>query len=277
MQKQAIGIFDSGYGGLTVLKEIVKELPENDFLYLGDNARSPYGPRSFETIYDYTLQAVKYLFAQGCHLVVLACNTASAKALRNIQQLDLPKLAPHKRVLGIIRPTTEIIGNFTQSKHVGILGTKGTVKSKSYLTEIERLWPQVKAFQQACPMWVPLVENGELDNLGASYFIEKDLKALLAQSAKIDTILLACTHYPLLLPLIKWNVPKRVKVVSQGGIVAKSLKAYLLRHPEIAGHCSRSGKLKFQTTGDAADFDEKGTFFFGKEVRSQKVQLSGGM
>ena len=183
-----IGIFDSGYGGLTILKEITRELPEYHFLYLGDNARSPYGTRSFDTIYSYTLQAVKYLFSQGCHLVILACNTASAKALRNIQQLDLPLLAPQKRVLGVIRPTTEVIGHFTKSRHIGILGTKGTVKSESYLMEINRFWPEVNVFQQACPMWVPLVENGELNGQGTEYFVKKYLRELLGKLDKIDTL-----------------------------------------------------------------------------------------
>lgn len=268
-----IGIFDSGYGGLTILKEIVKVLPEYDFLYLGDNARSPYGTRSFDTIYTYTLQAVKYLFSQGCHLVILACNTASAKALRNIQQLDLPHLAPHKRVLGVIRPTTEVIGQFTKTQHIGILGTNGTVKSESYLMEINRLWPTLKVFQQACPMWVPLVENGELEGEGATYFVKKCLAELLGQSDKIDTILLACTHYPLLLPMIESLISPKIKVISQGAIAASSLKKYLQRHPEIDQYCRRTAQVIFQTTGAAEDFDEKGTLFFGKKVHSVKVEI----
>lgn len=273
IRKQPIGIFDSGYGGLTILKEIVKVLPEYDFLYLGDNARSPYGTRSFDTIYAYTLQAVKYLFSQGCHLVILACNTASAKALRNIQQLDLPHLAPHKRVLGVIRPTTEVIGQFTQTQEIGILGTNGTVKSESYLMEINRLWPTLKVFQQACPMWVPLVENGELEGEGAIFFIKKCLSELLVQSDKIDTILLACTHYPLLQPIIESLLSPKIKVISQGTIAADSLKDYLQRHPEIDQYCRRSRQVVFQTTGDTEDFDEKGTLFFGKKVHSVKVEI----
>ena len=273
INNQPIGIFDSGYGGLTILKEIVKELPSHDFLYLGDNARSPYGTRSFDTIYQYTLQAVKYLFSQGCHLIVLACNTASAKALRNIQLLDLPLLAPQKRVLGIIRPTTEVIGHFTKTKSIGILGTNGTVRSESYIMEINHLWPELAVFQQACPMWVPLVENGELDGAGAEYFVHKNLTELLGQSEKIDTILLACTHYPLLLPMIQSLISPKIKVVEQGSIAAKSLKDYLQRHTEIDQYCGRTGQLVFQTTGDANDFDEKGTLFFGKEVRSVKVEI----
>ena len=271
--QQPIGIFDSGYGGLTVLKEIVKELPKHDFLYLGDNARSPYGTRSFETIYQYTLQAVRYLFSQGCHLVVLACNTASAKALRNIQQLDLPLLAPHKRVLGVIRPTTEVIGHFTETKKIGILGTNGTVKSESYVMEINHLWPELTVFQQACPMWVPLVENGELNGIGAEYFVQKNLNDLLLQSDKIDTVLLACTHYPMLLPVIRSFIPPKIKIVEQGGIAAKSLKDYLQRHPEMDELSGQNGKLLFQTTGDTSDFNEKATLFFDKTIRSEHVKI----
>ncbi len=273
IQQHHIGIFDSGYGGLTVLREIVEALPGHDFLYLGDNARTPYGTRAFDTIYSYTLQAVRYLFSQGCQLVVLACNTASAKALRNIQQLDLPRLAPQKRVLGVIRPTTEVIGRFSTTREIGIMGTNGTVKSGSYLMEINRLWPSVKVFQQACPLWVPLVENGELESPGTIYFVEKYLNELLGQSKNIDTILLACTHYPLLQPLIESLTPSSVRVISQGAIVAASLKDYLQRHPEIDQFCSRNGRVTFQTTGDADDFDEKGTMFFGKKIRSQRVEI----
>ncbi len=268
-----IGIFDSGYGGLTVLKEITEELPGYDFLYFGDNARSPYGTRSFETIYHYTLECVNYLIDQDCHLVVLACNTASAKALRNIQQLDLPIIAPDKKVLGVIRPTTEIIGQHTNSGHVGVLGTTGTVKSESYLLEINKFFPDIKVFQQTCPMWVPLIENGECEGVGAEYFVKKDLQALLAKSPNIDTILLACTHYPLLLPLIKTFLPKNVNVISQGKIVAKSLKHYLERHPEIDQDCSKTGKLVFQTTGSTADFDKQGSVFFGRELFSEHVEI----
>lgn len=268
-----IGVFDSGYGGLTVLKEIVAELPDHDFLYLGDNARTPYGTRSFETIYHYTLECVKHLFDQGCELVVLACNTASAKALRNIQQLDLPKIAPNKRVLGVIRPTTELIGNETKTGHIGILGTNGTVKSESYPIEIKRFFPQVEVFQHACPMWVPLVENGEANSPGAEYFIKKDLETLLAQSNRIDTILLACTHYPLLQKMIQSFLPTNIKVISQGEIVAKSLKNYLIRHPEMEERCSKSEKYIFQTTGAIEDFNDHGSAFFGTGVQSVQVDL----
>ena len=251
----------------------MRELPEHDFLYLGDNARAPYGTRSFEAIYEYTLECVQYLFAKGCHLVILACNTASAKALRNIQILDLPRLDPHKRVLGVIRPTTEVIGQFTKTNSIGILGTTGTVKSASYLMEINRLWPALQVFQQACPMWVPLVENGELAGEGAIYFIKKYLDSLLEKAEDIDVVLLACTHYPLLLPLIRNHLPKNIKIISQGGIAARSLKDYLRRHPEIDRHCGRSGQLVFQTTGDMADFDGHASMFFGKKIKSHKVHL----
>ncbi|MEO1262334.1 MAG: glutamate racemase [Bacteroidota bacterium] len=268
-----IGIFDSGYGGLTILRDIVRELPEHDFLYFGDNARSPYGTRSFETIYEYTLQCVQYLFSQGCHLVILACNTASAKALRNIQILDLPHLAPHKRVLGVIRPTTEVIGTLTKTREIGILGTSGTVKSASYLMEINRFWPDLKVVQQACPMWVPLVENGELEGAGTAYFVKKYLDAMLAKSNDLDAVLLACTHYPLLLPMIRSFLSDQIRIISQGGIVAQSLKDYLRRHPEIDQYCGRSSQLIFQTTGDTADFDGHASQFFGKKINAQKVHL----
>jgi len=268
-----IGIFDSGYGGLTVLKEIAAELPEYDYLYLGDNARAPYGTRSFETIYQYTLEAVEYLFQQGCHLVILACNTASAKALRNIQQINLPELAPEKRVLGVIRPTTEVIGQYSKSQHIGILGTNGTVKSESYLIEIDKFFPELIAHQQACPMWVPLVENGELDSKGTTFFVKKYLKQLLKKSEEIDTLLLACTHYPLLTKMIKKHSPSTIRVVSQGKIVAKSLADYLKRHPEIEENCSKNKKRVFLTTGDAKDFQKRGKTFFGKKLKAKKIHL----
>ncbi len=268
-----IGVFDSGYGGLTVLKEIVKKLPAYDYIYLGDNARAPYGPRSFETVYEYTLQAVKWLFHQGCPLIILACNTASAKALRTIQQNDLPKIDESKRVLGVIRPTVEIVGNFTRSKHIGILGTNGTVQSQSYPIEIEKFFPDVKVYQHACPLWVPLVENNEYASPGADYFIQKDLKELLKNSGKIDTILLGCTHYPLLLKKIQNFLPDNVKIVSQGEIVAQSLSEYLIKHNDLEHKCSKAGQLKFFTTDSASDFDRHSEVFFGKKVRSQHVDL----
>src|SRR6478672_8162149 len=228
-----IGVFDSGYGGLTVLRSIVDKLPQYDYLYLGDNARAPYGPRSFDTVYHYTLECVKYFFRHGCKLVVLACNTASAKALRTIQQNDLPRIDPSLRVLGVIRPTTEMIGSVSKTKHVGILGTKGTVNSQSYLIEIEKFYPDVTVVQHACPMWVPLVENDEYNGEGVDYFIQKDLKQLLEEDSKIDTILLACTHYPLLMDHIRKHTPAHISLLSQGEIVANSLADYLERHPNI--------------------------------------------
>lgn len=273
MEHQPIGVFDSGYGGLTVLKEIVAQLPQYDYLYLGDNARAPYGTRSFETVYHYTLQCVEWFFKQGCPLVILACNTASAKALRTIQQNDLPKLDGDKRVLGVIRPTTEIIGNFTKTNEIGILGTNGTVESNSYPIEIKKFYPNLKVFQQACPVWVPLVENNEYNAAGADYFVKKDIDQLLEQSAAIDTILLACTHYPLLIDKIKQFVPKQMTIVSQGEIVAKSLKDYLNRHPLLEEKCSKGGKLSFYTTDATEDFDDHATTFFGKPLKSSHLEL----
>lgn len=241
--KGSIGVFDSGLGGLTVLKEIVKALPDHDYIYLGDNARAPYGPRSFETVYQFTLEAVKWLFEQGCPLVILACNTASAKALRTIQQRDLPLMKdPGKRVLGVIRPTTEVIGDYTETGHIGILGTQGTVDSGSYLIEIGKAFPEVHVHQQACPEWVPLVESGAYLNDAADVQVRACLEQLAAQSDKIDTVLLACTHYPLLLPRIRKMLPARVQLVSQGQIVAESLVDYLKRHPEME---SRLGSKNF--------------------------------
>ncbi len=274
MKYAPIGIFDSGYGGLTVLREIVRLLPNYDYLYLGDNARSPYGPRDFETIYHYTLECVQYLFGQGCPLVILACNTASAKALRNIQQLALPKIAPDRRVLGVIRPTAEVIGDFSKTKKVGVLGTVGTVRSESYLIEIEKFFPDVKVLQQACPMWVPLVENGELSGPGTDFFVKKYLDELLAKSPDIDTLLLACTHYPLLEPVIRKFLPEKIKVISQGEIVAKSLEDYLHRHPEMAERCSKQGRRSFHTTGATEDFDGHASAFFGQRVTSKHVEVA---
>ncbi len=273
MKKSPIGVFDSGYGGLTILKEIKNLLPQYDFIYLGDNARTPYGPRSFETVYEYTLQSVKWLFAQNCPLIILACNTASAKALRTIQQKYLPEFDKEKRVLGVIRPTAEIIGNYSSSKNIGVLGTKGTVQSESYLIEIEKSFPGIKVFQHPCPMWVPLVENNEYHSEGADYFIKKDIDILLNKSADIDTVLLACTHYPLLLKKIKEHLPKKIKVVSQGSIVAKSLQHYLNRHPEIETRCSKNGSLQFYTTDSTEDFDKHSEIFFGEKVNSRHIDL----
>ncbi len=273
MNKAPIGVFDSGYGGLTILKEIKTLLPEYDFIYLGDNARTPYGPRSFETVYEYTLQSVKWLFSKGCPLIILACNTASAKALRTIQQKYLPGYNAEKRVLGVIRPTAEVIGNYSSSKKIGILGTKGTVNSESYLIEIDKFFPGIQIYQHPCPMWVPLVENNEYNSDGADYFIKKDIDILLNQSPEIDTILLACTHYPLLLKKINNYLSSKIKVVSQGNIVAKSLKDYLKRHPEMETRCSKNSELNFFTTDSTIDFDQHSQIFFGEKVNSQHVDL----
>ncbi len=270
-----IGVFDSGYGGLTVLKEIANLLPGYDYLYLGDNARAPYGNRSFETVYQYTLQCVKWFFDQGCPLVVLACNTASAKALRTIQQQDLPRLKnPNNRVLGVIRPTTEVIGNYSQSKQVGVLATSGTVASDSYVIEAAKFFPEVKVFQQACPLWVPLIENNEQESAGADYFIQKYTRALMAQSPAIDTVLLACTHYPLIADQIKRHLPAGVTLLSQGAIVAASLKEYLQRHPDMDGRISRNGERTFFTTDSTADFNRHATLFYGAELSARHVDLS---
>ncbi len=269
-----IGVFDSGFGGLTILKDLRKALPEYSFLYLGDNARAPYGARSFETIYRYTLQAVESLFQAGCALVILACNTASAKALRSIQQHDLPKIAPHNRVLGIVRPTAETIGKFSQSGHIGIFATPGTVSSQSYLLEISHFFPKLQVVQQACPLWATLVENGELNSEGARFFVHRDVRALFAQDNQIDTVLLACTHYPLLESLIREALPKNIKLISQGKIIAESTVSYLKRHPEIDNRLEKNGKMKFLTT-DTVDFFKKGAFLFGeKDISAQTLTFS---
>ncbi len=268
-----IGIFDSGYGGLTVFKEIAAKLPQYDYLYLGDNARAPYGTRSFETVYEYTLQAVKWFFEQGCELVILACNTASAKALRSIQQNDLPKLGIEKRVLGVIRPTSEIIGQYTKTNNIGILATNGTVQSESYLIEIEKFFPQVNVYQQACPLWVPLIENNEYENEGADFFYKKNIKQLFDRNNKIDTILLACTHYPIIKDKIQAFSPKGITILSQGEIVANSLQDYLKRHPEMEVKLSKNSHQSFFTTDDAQGFDAQATKFYGKPIQSKQVHL----
>ncbi|MDN5285117.1 MAG: murI [Mucilaginibacter sp.] len=275
MQHQPIGIFDSGYGGLTVFKSILEQLPEYDYIYLGDNARAPYGNRSFNTIHQYTWECVQWFFDQGCPLVILACNTASAKALRNIQQIDLKNTDPSKRVLGVIRPTAEVIGNYTKTKEIGVLGTTGTVNSGSYLLEIEKFFPDIKVHQQACPLWVPLIENGEYDKPGSDYFVKLYLDQVMAQSPQIDTILLACTHYPLIQQKIEANLPAHVKVVAQGDIVAKSLVDYLQRHPDIEIKLSKNGVKQFYTTtDDTADFDHHASLFFSAPVKSSFVSAS---
>src|SRR5262245_45051943 len=266
-KESPIGIFDSGYGGLTVLKEIVNKLPQYDYIYLGDNARAPYGNRSFTTVYHYTLQCVKWFFEQGCPLVILACNTASAKALRTIQQHDLQTIAPDKRVLGVIRPTTELIGQYTKSNKVGNLATNGTVQSESYVIEIEKFYPDVEVVQEACPMWVPLVENNEYESHGADYFIKKHIHQLLKREPLIDTVLLACTHYPLLLKKITEYTPVDIKVLTQGEIVANSLADYLHRHPEIDSRLEQSRTIEFYTTDSAEDFDSHAAIFYGRPVK----------
>ncbi len=269
-----IGVFDSGYGGLTVYKELQVTLPTYDFLYLGDNARVPYGTRSFDTVYRYTLECVLQLFEKGCPLVILACNTASAKALRNIQQIDLPKIDAKKRVLGVIRPTTETIGELSHTKHVGLFGTTGTVKSDSYTIEIGKFFPEIKLYQEACPMWVPLVEHNEYQNSGADYFIQKHIDNLLAKSNQIDTIILACTHYPLLQEKIKQYLPQHINLIAQGKIVANSLKDYLKRHPEMDALISQKGKQSFYTTESTEDFDIKSAIFLGTKIQSKHLDLS---
>lgn len=268
-----IGVFDSGYGGLTVLKEFIDLMPEYDYYYLGDNARSPYGTRSFEAVYNYTLEAVIKLFEMGCHLIILACNTASAKALRTIQQKDLPKIDPEKRVLGVIRPSVEAVGKFTQTNHIGVLGTKGTVISNSYPLEIRKLFPEIEVSQEACPMWVPLVENNEFNNPGADYFIKKNIDSLLNKNNKIDSIILGCTHYPLLISKIKKYLPENIQLLSQGKIVAESLKDYLKRHPEIEKKCTKSGIYKFFTTDSPAVFKSQGKIFCDKITEVEHIVI----
>jgi len=269
-----IGVFDSGYGGLTVLKELVKRLPRYDYLYLGDNARSPYGTRSFETVYRYTLESVAWLLKQGCPLVILACNTASAKALRTIQQRNLEKLDPKARVLGVIRPTTEVIGFYTETKHIGILATNGTVQSGSYLVEIEKFFPDIVVQQEACPMWVPLIENNEHLADGADFFVQKHIGQILSEDPQIDTLLLACTHYPLLKEKIEAVLPEHVQLLSQGDIIAKSLEDYLSRHPEMENRISKNKERRFFTTDEPEGFDVKAATFFGETVASQHTDLS---
>jgi glutamate racemase len=271
--QQPIGVFDSGYGGLTVLKEMVARLPSYDYIYLGDNARAPYGPRSFETVYHYTLQCVQWLFDAGCPLVILACNTSSAKALRTIQQKDLPKIAPDKRVLGVIRPTTEVIGHFTKTGKIGVLATRGTILSASYPIEIARFFPELSVFQQACPLWVPLVENNEHDKPGADYFVKEYMDLLKAQSPDIDAVLLACTHYPLLREKIGSHLPPGSRLISQGEIVADRLADYLLRHPEMEARCSKNGQLRLYTTDSTEDFDHHACAFYGKDLKSEHLIL----
>jgi len=268
-----LGIFDSGFGGLTVLKDLVKTLPNYDFAYLGDNARAPYGNRSFESIYRYTFQAVSYLFSIGCPLVILACNTASAKALRTIQQKDLPLLAPNNRVLGIIRPMAEEIGNFTKTGHVGILGTEGTITSQSYLLEIAKFWPGLHIEQEACPMLVPLAENGLLNHPAAEMFIKEYTQKILAKEPRIDTLLLGCTHYPLLKDIFLKILPKNVKILSQGPIIAQKTQEYLAKHPEIDSRIAKTAKISFLTTDSAESFEKGASIFWNFPIKAEKVTI----
>ena len=268
-----IGVFDSGFGGLTILREFIEKLPSYDFMYLGDNARAPYGNRSFEAIYSYTLEAVEYLFSAGCPLVVIACNTASARALRNIQQMDLGRIGSQKRVLGVIRPTAEIIGKHSSSGHIGILATAGTVSSNSYLLEIRKFFPDLAISQTACPMLVPLAENSEIGNEGCDYFIKKYTGQLIDSDPKIDTILLGCTHYPVMIDSFRKFIPEGIRIVQQDKIVAESLCDYLVRHPEIDKLCSRSSSVRFLTTDSEEIFSKRGSLFLGKEFEAERISL----
>lgn len=268
-----IGVFDSGYGGLTILHQMRQLMPQYDYLYLGDNARAPYGPRSFDIVYQFTREAVMKLFDLGCHLVIIACNTASAKALRTIQQNDLPGIDPKRRVLGVIRPTAECIGHITQSRHVGIFATVGTIKSESYVLEIQKLYPDITVTGEPCPMWVPLIESNEYDSPGADYFVEKRIGNLMRRDPKIDTIILGCTHYPLLLNKILKYVPRGVKIIPQGEYVANSLKDYMVRHPEIDVKCSKGGKCHYMTTESVDKFSESAQLFLHETVDVEQVTL----
>lgn len=269
-----IGVFDSGYGGLTILRAFREVLPQYDYLYLGDNARAPYGTRSFDIVYRFTLQAVRELFSRGCRLVILACNTASAKALRTIQQNDLPDIDPTRRVLGVIRPTVEVLGDLTRTRHVGLFATPGTVRSDSYRLEVEKLYPGMKLTGLACPMWVPLVENNEADGPGADYFVRKYSDALMKSDPEIDTVILGCTHYPILYPKIRAALPERVNLVAQGDIVAESLADYLRRHPEMEQTLSRDGRAEFLTTERADSFSSMASIFLRHPVAARQITLS---
>ena len=268
-----IGIFDSGYGGLTILRQIRSLMPQYDYLYLGDNARAPYGTRSFDIVYEFTLQAVRYLFEQGCHLVILGCNTASAKALRSIQQNDLPQMDPQRRVLGVIRPTVEIVGGISKSRHVGIMATLGTIRSATYDLEIAKLYPDIKVMGEACPMWVPLVENNEYDGPGADYFVQKNIDNLLSRDPKIDSVILGCTHYPLLLNKIHKYMPAGIHVIEQGRYVADSLQAYLQRHTEMAARITSGGTVTYLTTEQAETFQSRAAAFIGDSLMAKRVYL----
>ena len=269
-----IGIFDSGYGGLTILHGIRQLLPQYDYLYLGDNARAPYGPRSFDVVYEFTRQAVVRLFEMGCHLVILGCNTASAKALRTIQQNDLPQIDPNRRVLGIIRPTAEVIGSLTQSRHVGVLATEGTIKSESYKLEIQKLHPDIHVSGVACPFWVPLVEYNEADSPGADYFVKKRIDEIMRLDPEIDALILGCTHYPLLMPKILKHLPAGVRIVPQGEYVADSLQQYFEKHPAIEHLCSKGATTRYLTTENPDKFKEQAQIFLHEPVEVENVTLS---
>jgi glutamate racemase len=268
-----IGVFDSGYGGLTILRQIRKVMPQFDYLYLGDNARAPYGTRSFDVVYEFTLQAVRYLFEHGCHLVILACNTASAKALRSIQQNDLPRLDPMRRVLGVIRPTVEVVGSISKTRHVGIMATPGTIRSKTYELEIAKLNPDIQVIGEACPMWVPLVENEEYDSPGADYFVRQRIENLLRRDPLIDSVILGCTHYPLLLGKIRQYMPDGIHIIEQGSYVAQSLKDYLFRHPEMKEHITKNGTARFLSTELAEAFQSNATVFMGEPLEAKRIHL----
>ena len=268
-----IGIFDSGYGGLTILKAIRELLPQYDYAYLGDNARAPYGTRSFDIVYQFTRQAVLKLFEMGCQLVILGCNTASAKALRSIQQNDLPNIDPLRRVLGVRRPTAEVVGKLTETKHVGILATPGTIKSDSYNIEINKLWPELSVTGVACPLWVPIVENNEATGAGADYFVKKRIDHILWLDPDIDTLILGCTHYPILMPKIKQYVPEGVKIVSQGEYVAESLKDYLARHTDMDARCTKNGTVRYYTPENADKFKEAARIFITEDIQVEHIDL----
>ena len=268
-----IGVFDSGYGGLTILDKIREVLPEYDYIYLGDNARAPYGTRSFEVVYEFTRQAVNKLFDMGCHLVILACNTASAKALRSIQMNDLPQIDPARRVLGVIRPTVECVGEISKNQHIGVLATAGTIKSESYPLEIHKLFPEIQVSGTACPMWVSLVENNESQDEGADYFIRKYINQLLSKDPQIDTVILGCTHFPILLPKIRQYIPEHISVIAQGEYVAESLKDYLKRHPEMDAKCTKNGNCQFYTTEAEEKFSESASTFLKQQISVKHITL----
>ena len=268
-----IGVFDSGYGGLTILDKIREVLPEYDYIYLGDNARAPYGTRSFEVVYEFTRQAVNKLFDMGCHLVILACNTASAKALRSIQMNDLPQIDPARRVLGVIRPTVECVGEISKNQHIGVLATAGTIKSESYPLEIHKLFPEIQVSVTACPMWVSLVENNESQDEGADYFIRKYIDQLLSKDPQIDTVILGCTHFPILLPKIRQYIPDHISVITQGEYVAESLKDYLKRHPEMDAKCTKNGNCQFYTTEAEEKFSESASTFLKQQISVKHITL----